>query len=255
MQRSVSDLLHAALRAPDITGELALVDGDALRVSTKPVTSPDTLVESTHAPVRGGLFCAEIFGGGETQPADPTQAPLDHPRATTFGHIDLGAPIVHPLLLAHARDDVAAYAGISRAALDELVEDPPRWPELVAALEQHPEGRTLLVSTVPVLPPYLRPMKRLDDGRWIMSDLIDLYRCVIVRAGRLRRQISFAADDADIAKTQAQLAHDVAALFDNEELAEPTRRGEHTLRSLRKMLLDVPTLRARLLYALGVAGA
>src|SRR6202163_2661917 len=45
----------------------------------------------------------------------------------------------------------------------------------------------MIMTTLPVLPPDLRPMVQLDGGRFATSDLNDLYRRVINRNNRLKR--------------------------------------------------------------------
>ncbi len=45
----------------------------------------------------------------------------------------------------------------------------------------------MILSTLPVIPPDLRPMVQLDGGRFATSDLNDLYRRVINRNNRLKR--------------------------------------------------------------------
>ena len=44
----------------------------------------------------------------------------------------------------------------------------------------------MILSTLPVIPPDLRPMVQLDGGRFATSDLNDLYRRVINRNNRLK---------------------------------------------------------------------
>ena len=45
----------------------------------------------------------------------------------------------------------------------------------------------MIFTTVPVIPPELRPLVPLDGGRFATSDLNDLYRRVINRNNRLKR--------------------------------------------------------------------
>ena len=44
----------------------------------------------------------------------------------------------------------------------------------------------MVLNVIPVIPPDLRPLVRLDGGRFATSDLNDLYRRVINRNNRLR---------------------------------------------------------------------
>ena len=51
----------------------------------------------------------------------------------------------------------------------------------------------MILTTIPVIPPELRPLVPLDGGRFATSDLNDLYRRVINRNNRLKRLIDLKA--------------------------------------------------------------
>ena len=51
------------------------------------------------------------------------------------------------------------------------------------------------MTTLPIIPPDLRPMVQLDGGRFAASDLNDLYRRVINRNNRLKRLMSIGAPE------------------------------------------------------------
>src|SRR5690606_32755701 len=51
----------------------------------------------------------------------------------------------------------------------------------------------MILDVVPVIPPDLRPLVRLDGGRFATSDLNDLYRRVINRNNRLKKLIELKA--------------------------------------------------------------
>ena len=53
----------------------------------------------------------------------------------------------------------------------------------------------MILRSLPVLPPDLRPLVPLDGGRFATSDLNDLYRRVINRNNRLRRLLELNAPD------------------------------------------------------------
>ncbi|MGI9610849.1 MAG: DNA-directed RNA polymerase subunit beta', partial [Acidimicrobiia bacterium] len=53
----------------------------------------------------------------------------------------------------------------------------------------------MILETVPVIPPDLRPMVQLDGGRFATSDLNDLYRRVINRNNRLKRLLDLGAPE------------------------------------------------------------
>ncbi|WP_310656133.1 hypothetical protein, partial [Lactobacillus jensenii] len=51
----------------------------------------------------------------------------------------------------------------------------------------------MVMDTVPVIPPDLRPLVHLEGGRFAPSDLNDLYRRVINRNNRLERLLDLHA--------------------------------------------------------------
>ncbi|RLC60647.1 MAG: DNA-directed RNA polymerase subunit beta', partial [Chloroflexi bacterium] len=53
----------------------------------------------------------------------------------------------------------------------------------------------MVLTLLPVLPPALRPIVQLDGGRFVISDLNDLYRRVINRNNRLRRLMRLGAPE------------------------------------------------------------
>ena len=61
----------------------------------------------------------------------------------------------------------------------------------------------LILDTIPVIPPDLRPLVRLDGGRFATSDLNDLYRRVINRNNRLKKLIELKAPGADHPQREA----------------------------------------------------
>jgi len=75
----------------------------------------------------------------------------------------------------------------------------------------------MIMDTIPVLPPDLRPLVRLDGGRFASSDLNDLYRRVINRNNRLKRLLDLKAPDLIIKNEKRMLQESVDALFDNQK--------------------------------------
>ncbi len=75
----------------------------------------------------------------------------------------------------------------------------------------------MILDVIPVLPPDLRPLVRLDGGRFASSDLNDLYRRVINRNNRLKRLIELKAPDLIIKNEKRMLQESVDALFDNQK--------------------------------------
>ena len=79
----------------------------------------------------------------------------------------------------------------------------------------------MILTSLPVIPPDLRPLVPLDGGRFATSDLNDLYRRVINRNNRLRRLKDLKAPDIIVRNEQRMLQESVDALFDNTRRARP----------------------------------
>ena len=95
----------------------------------------------------------------------------------------------------------------------------------------------MILSSLPVIPPDLRPLVPLDGGRFATSDLNDLYRRVINRNNRLRRLIELKAPDIIVRNEMRMLQESVDALFDNTRRARPiTGSNKRPLKSLADML-------------------
>ncbi len=73
----------------------------------------------------------------------------------------------------------------------------------------------MILDVIPVIPPDLRPLVRLDGGRFATSDLNDLYRRVINRNNRLQKLIELRAPELIIRNEKRMLQEAVDALFDN----------------------------------------
>ncbi len=99
----------------------------------------------------------------------------------------------------------------------------------------HPEW--MIMDTVPVIPPELRPLVPLDGGRFATSDLNDLYRRVINRNNRLKRLLELKAPDIIIRNEKRMLQESVDALFDNGRRGRViTGNNRRPLKSLSDML-------------------
>ncbi|MDI6800208.1 MAG: DNA-directed RNA polymerase subunit beta' [Actinomycetota bacterium] len=95
----------------------------------------------------------------------------------------------------------------------------------------------MILFTVPIIPPDLRPMVQLDGGRFATSDLNDLYRRVINRNNRLKRLLDLGAPEIIVNNEKRMLQEAVDALFDNGRRARPvTGPGNRPLKSLSDML-------------------
>ena len=87
----------------------------------------------------------------------------------------------------------------------------------------------MCLTTLPIIPPDLRPMVQLDGGRFATSDLNDLYRRVINRNNRLKKLIELSAPEVISRNEKRMLQEAVDALIDNG-----VRRGQATMASTGK---------------------
>ncbi len=119
-----------------------------------------------------------------------------------FGHLDLAEAVLHPWLASEFPD----------------AHKRPAWA---------------MITALPVLPPGLRPLVRISDGRWAISDVTDLYRRVVNRNNRLRRLKELDAPEIIIQNEERMLQQGVDALFDNANLENPvTGPNKRTLKSI-----------------------
>ncbi len=79
----------------------------------------------------------------------------------------------------------------------------------------------MVMDVIPVLPPDLRPLVKLDGGRFGNADLNELYKRVINRNNRLKRMIDANSPELILRNEKRLLQQSVDALFDNSKLARP----------------------------------
>ncbi|MGQ0605174.1 MAG: DNA-directed RNA polymerase subunit beta' [Anaerolineales bacterium] len=110
--------------------------------------------------------------------------------------------------------------------------------KVVEALRRsHNRPEWMILTTLPVIPPDLRPMVQLDGGRFATSDLNDLYRRVINRNNRLKRLLELGAPDVIVRNEKRMLQEAVDSLIDNSQRGKMlSRRGRRELKSLSDML-------------------
>ncbi len=107
------------------------------------------------------------------------------------------------------REEIATAKGQKRAKLIKRL----RVIDNFVATQSRPDW--MVLSVVPVIPPDLRPMVRLDGGRFATSDLNDLYRRVINRNNRLARLQEILAPEIIVRNEKRMLQEAVDALIDN----------------------------------------
>ncbi len=97
--------------------------------------------------------------------------------------------------------------------------------------------KDMVMNSVPVIPPDLRPLVPLDGGRFATSDLNDLYRRVINRNNRLKAILKLKTPDVIVRNEKRMLQEAVDALFDNGRHGHPVMgAGNRPLKSLSEML-------------------
>lgn len=151
--------------------------------------------------------------------------------AMKFGHMfeaGIGAETIYDLLTAIHLDELAEELEKEVSQTQGLKRRKAfRRLRLVKSFiknKMRPEWMVLTV--VPVIPPDLRPMVRLDGGRHATSDLNDLYRRVINRNNRLKRLKELNAPEVIQRNEKRMLQESADALFDNS-----ARRGKTTTAS------------------------
>ncbi len=96
---------------------------------------------------------------------------------------------------------------------------------------------SMVMKSIPVIPPDLRPLVPLDGGRFATSDLNDLYRRVINRNNRLKAILRLKTPEVIVRNEKRMLQEAVDALFDNGRHGHPVMgAGNRPLKSLAEML-------------------
>jgi DNA-directed RNA polymerase subunit beta' len=96
----------------------------------------------------------------------------------------------------------------------------------------------MIVNTIPVLPPDLRPLVMLEAGRFASSDLNDLYRMLINRNNRLRKLLLLSAPDIIIRNEKRMLQEAVDSFFDNSRRGKSAKQAGGKQKRPLKSLSD-----------------
>src|SRR2546421_6340492 len=95
----------------------------------------------------------------------------------------------------------------------------------------------MIPSVIPVLPPELRPLVRLDGGRFASSDLNVLYERVIYRSNRLKRFLALGAPEVMLNNEKRLLEEACDAVLDNGHRERPlTSSSGQPLKSLTEAI-------------------
>ncbi len=110
-----------------------------------------------------------------------------------------------------------------------------------AFLKSDNKPEWMVLTVLPVLPPELRPMVPLEGGRFATTDLNDLYRRILNRNNRLKKQFETGAPNLITKNEKRMLQEAVDALIDNSKrgkraVVEKNRK----LKSLSDLLRGKP---------------
>ena len=86
-----------------------------------------------------------------------------------------------------------------------------------AFYHSHNKPEWMVMDVIPVIPPDLRPMVQLEGGRFATTDLNDLYRRIISRNLRLRKQINERSPEMIIKNEKRMVQEAVDSLIDNSK--------------------------------------
>lgn len=97
----------------------------------------------------------------------------------------------------------------------------------------------MIFTTIPVIPPDLRPMVALDGGRFATSDLNDLYRRVINRNNRLKQLVKLNAPEVICRNEKRMLQEAVDSLIDNSARHGKTVVASTGQKRMLKSIADI----------------
>ncbi len=132
----------------------------------------------------------------------------------------MGAEAVYDML-ARLDLDALSYELRDRASKDSSQQRKTEALKRLQVVEAFRSSRNrnrpewMILKTIPVTPPDLRPLVPLDGGRFATSDLNDLYRRVIIRNNRLKRLVEIKAPEVILRNEKRMLQEAVDSLLDN----------------------------------------
>ena len=101
----------------------------------------------------------------------------------------------------------------------------------------------MILDAIPVIPPNIRPVVRLNDGKIVVSDLNYLYQHVIDRNNSLKRYLERESPEIILRNEKKMLQEAVDALIYNGRHGRPVKRyGDRPLESISDMLRNDPGL-------------
>ena len=194
------------------------------KVSVGAETIPADRDFTTEAFVKGKLIDAELQAVAET---------ADDPEIK----IGIGAEGLQEML---AEVDIDAEAERLREEMAQAGDSESKRKKIsrrLKLLEQFrrtdADPQWMILEVLPVLPPGLRPLVRIDGDRFTSSDLNELYRRIINRNNRLKRLLELKAPAIIVNNEKRMLQEAVDALIDNGRRGKAAiGQNKHQLKSL-----------------------
>ncbi|MEZ0180464.1 DNA-directed RNA polymerase subunit beta' ['Camptotheca acuminata' phytoplasma] len=125
---------------------------------------------------------------------------------------------------------------ISKQKRDSIIK---RLEILISFNQSDNKPEWMVMDVLPILPADLRPIVPLDGGRFATADINDLYRRILNRNNRLKKQIKQKAPRLIIKNEKRMLQEAVDVLFDNVKVNKKNNFNidkNKTLKSLSEML-------------------
>lgn len=166
-----------------------------------------------------------------------------HDMSLKYGHVfdaGIGAEAIRKLLakvdLAQTIKDIDEELKEEKTAKQKKLIN--RSKLLKSLLRNNISPEHTVLTTIPVIPPDLRPMVALDGGRFATSDLNDLYRRVISRNNRLKRLLELNAPEVICRNEKRMLQEAVDALIDNSARSSKTTTASTGQKRKLKSIAD-----------------
>lgn len=162
-----------------------------------------------------------------------------------YGHIfeaNIGAEAIRYLLEKIDLDKLVNFLeqelkAVERSQAEEKIAKRLRLVKNFRNNKLRPEW--MIMTSIPVIPPDLRPMVPLDGGRFATSDLNDLYRRIINRNNRLKQLKELNAPEVIGRNEKRMLQEAVDALIDNSARHGKTVVASTGQKRMLKSLADI----------------
>ncbi|MFA6042837.1 MAG: DNA-directed RNA polymerase subunit beta' [Patescibacteria group bacterium] len=218
-QRVAADI--QAKKARDL--EAAKANADKIAKAEAAATDALAANAARKAERQDALDNAATVAKKELQTLHPKQIISEqqyHDLSLKYGHVfeaGIGAEAIRLLLQQMRLEDVIKALQEEHATGSEAKQRKAirRLKVLKSMLVNQLRPEWMILTSLPVIPPDLRPMVQLDGGRFAASDLNDLYRRVINRNNRLKRLLELNAPEVITRNEKRMLQEAVDALIDN----------------------------------------